>query len=422
MTPAEYGLTKLANKNNIINLLSLATIQASNIIFSLVAFPFILSAYGENKFSVIVITESVALIILTIVLYGFDIIAIEKATLLIKKNKEYQISKLHYNVVQLRFLLLFTSLIFLLPIAYLYNKEIGLVYLSWVLFISGHILHSSWFFQVKNKNLYPSIITLLSRLLFLIAILTLINNELDYKLSVLLIGCSYFFSGTGCMLYSILLLKKRPRLVSKKSGIQLLLSGKEVVTGNLFVTLFRGSNTLILSFFANDLAVSIYALAEKIIKGIQAMVRPINELMYPIFLRATNIDMDRKSYLKILMKFSAPQLIFSIINITLLILLFDIIAKAINVGDSKQLLTLILIMSPAVLFGIMNSMFGSAGLNYIGKKAEFARMIIITGIITFVLSIGLIFLYKQHGAATSYLLGELLLFYQIITEYKKEDN
>jgi PST family polysaccharide transporter len=193
--------------------------------------------------------------------------------------------------------------------------------------------------------------------------------------------------------------------------------------GNIAVTLYRDVNTLLLSMIgAGTSVVSIYSLAEKITKGIQAGMRPLTQLFFPKILRAlANHPAADIQTVRLLFPMLFPQLVFLCGSvITLLVFWIYLVPpefKSARWPLHESILFLCFLMLPAAFLGIINFVLGSAGLNFLGHKRYIRNGIVITGFINIVLCLILSKVAGATGAAISFSLAEAILLFVIASKY-----
>ncbi|UQS89302.1 hypothetical protein M5C90_28390 [Pseudomonas chlororaphis subsp. piscium] len=88
---------------------------------------------------------------------------------------------------------------------------------------------------------------------------------------------------------------------------------------------------------------------------------------------------------------------------------------------NKQLMAgLFLFMTIGVFFGVSNFMLGTAGLNNLSSKKYYAKALILTGVVAVSACVIMTSVWGVYGAAISFVLGELTLFFLIAIKYLKE--
>lgn len=91
-------------------------------------------------------------------------------------------------------------------------------------------------------------------------------------------------------------------------------------------------------------------------------------------------------------------------------------------GFTEKVFFLIVLMSPAVIFGVANSMFGAVGLSLIGGQTYFAYSVSIIGVCTFLISLVMSYLLSDTGAAMTFVLAEALLLFAFLCKYRGKQS
>lgn len=410
---------------NVVNGLSLMAIQGANALFPLLVFPYLLGVLGADAFAELVVAEAIAFYVLAVCLYSFDtsgVLAIIEARSQSEKLKE---AGCFFNIISSRIALFFISSLPLVSIYYLLVDGNVAILLAWLAFVLGMILQNNYYFQAIENNWLLAAIVLCSRFSGVVAIYLFVDGEEDVLLASTILGGSFLFSGMAAF---IILLSRfglnSVRLVSARAIITLLYEGRHLFFGNVSVTLFRGANVLILAGVSSSAAVSTYALAEKVIKSIQALARPLNQLFVPKAVKAWSLlSIEKKSDQQ------AFALIWKNTRIQLFLMLFILPVGVISIyvahiwwgiaGFIDETVVLIALMAPAVMFGVANAMFGAIGLSLIGAQSYFASAVFFVGVFIFLFSVIMSHYYAAFGAATAFVLGEMLLIMSFFWKYKK---
>jgi PST family polysaccharide transporter len=298
--------------------------------------------------------------------------------------------------------------------------------LLWLLYPLSFIFQSAYFFQGLEKNALLAFFVLVSRIFTLIFIFVFISDSSDLYLVPTLIGGTYMFAGILSFLYIWIKYKISLNLIDLIYIKELIQEGKEIFFGNVSVILFRGSNVLLLEVFTHDsIAVSAYSIAEKFIKSLQAVMRPLNQYYFPkaIVILEKSTYPDRYSFLQLL-KLSIVQL-FALLFLIIILFIIYLNRSYIDVVNTyphiEHIVTVMAIMLPAVFVGILNFMFGSVGLNHLNMKSYYAKAIFTTGVISLLVASILIVYLKDYGAAMAFLISESLLFSFIMLQYLKKN-
>lgn len=413
-----------ALRKSLANLIALACIQVANALLPLVAYPLILGTVGAEHFSRVVVTESIMLVVLALVVYSFDVEGVSNIVGLDTRTDASEISAVFSEILTARLLILGVCLVALVAVFPFIDRTTFLLLAGWMLFPLSYILQSTWFFQGRERNVFPAAVIVASRLTCLLLVRAVIVHPGDFYLAPLIIGASYAAGGSILLAYIILVHRVRVHLVSPVRIRTTLSRGREIFAGNLSVTLYRGSNVLILNAVGTSAAVVAYSIAEKTIKLFQAGAGPLNQLFFPKVIRAlAGVREPSRRAFRTVLRYTIPQLAALAVGAVVVAASFmffrGFLPAPFRSAQAHEILTLVGIMAATVFFGVANFMFGTGGLNYLGQRRYFAMAIFATGVCNVALCAALVFLFAAKGAAMSFVLAEILLFAGVARAYFK---
>jgi PST family polysaccharide transporter len=202
-------------------------------------------------------------------------------------------------------------------------------------------------------------------------------------------------------------------------------SGWIIATGNFAVLCYRELNVLTLGAAgASPESVASYALAERAVKGVQAMTRPFSQVAFP----------------QIVEQFASPQEINAVRTasvwriltpqIVCLLMLLGAAGLLVGVPRLRELVPPSLqsampspqtffIASFAPMFGVANFAFGVVGLTYLGLQGFFLRAIVVVGVANLLLCYLAARLWAEVGAAMVFSLAEALLLALVLLKLRR---
>lgn len=410
-------------KKNLINILSLFLVQGSNAVLPILVFPFVLSTLGAAMYSKIVVTESIIFIPYAFTLYSFEVDGVSGIIKHRTNKKNELISEMFNEILNIRILIFIISLILILFSSFFVDVVTVKLLLLWMLFPLSYILQNSYFYLAQENNLPLAISIVLSRILCLLSIYYLVNKDSSIYIVPLIIGACYMCSGLFSLIFIIVKFKIRLQLSTWKKLKARLINGKEIFFGNISVLLFKDLNVIILSVFVKDAnVIAGYSISEKIVKSMQASLRPINQYFYPKgLLLLEKFSTANALAFKAIYKITKIQLLIILAFTTLFYLVFFIISNYnlvdlnSSIKDSKLLIGIMII---SIFFGVLNFMYGTLGLNHLMFKKYFAKAIFYTGITSLLCSILLTHFLGVYGTAINFVLAEIILFCLILLKYR----
>gem|GEM_PF-1183911 len=413
----------MQRKKDLTNLVALSCIQVSNGILPLFVFPYALSVVGFDLYSMIVVTEAVILMVLSAVLYSFDVEGVSKVVGLdIKKDIE-ELSRIFSEILYVRIAIWGLCVVALLLAGFFLRREYLFLFLWWMLLPLSYVVQSSWLFQGLEKNVAIAAFVVLSRLLCVAFILFLVKSPSDYYMVPAVIGSCFIFGGLLSLAYAFSKLGLRFKFVVLSDLLQLVRNGKEIFLGNFSVLLYRDVNVILLQLVGgSQQAVAVYSVAEKLVKSTQASVRPLNQLFFPKALRALKDSKgaDWGAFKKIL-RLTTPQLLALSGLIASVGVVYAALGNRIpfvrDFPDRDQIAPLVMMMMVTVFFGVSNFMFGTVGLNRLGERTYYFQSILAVGLLNLAICALLSSQLGSVGASLSFAISEILLLTLVVRRY-----
>ncbi len=359
------------------------------------------NSYPAEQVANIAVSEAISLIICAIAMYSFEIVGmkmIAEAESNLKKEKNIFINILMTRI----FITLAISAIVL--IVYLITRiELLFLVICWIPNIFAICMQSQYFYLAKNQNKRFALYNSLSRILSCILILITSSVKIEYYYIPLIIGISHVIF--ILMLINNELQNIRSFKFSLETQKKLFKEGFTIFTSNISVVVLKDINTLLMKAIGlTSTMIVYYVIAEKIVKGLQALIRPFNKyLAKDIAFYKGN---KQKDYIIKQIKNSYILLIFIIIIV--LIASFLILKMGlINVSIETIIMTSIMLFT--LFVGVNNFFLGPVYANMNNKSLVFLKSILISAIISLISNYFLIS-YFTYGPALSFLFSELVLF------------
>lgn len=392
------------------NLISLAAIQGGNALIPLIMFPYFLSKLGPQNFSQLAALEAASFILLTFSLYSFDVSGLKKINNA-KRIGNHSLARTHYSILYARLIIFLPCALLLVLLTFFFERNLSLVSLVWLFFPLGVVLQSSYFYQATSNNLPLALFVVTPRIASCIIAFTYTNEDTSLLFASSLISLSYFASGVASSIYMYKTLGFRAPNRLTRTSLALIRQGRHLFVGGLSVLLYRGSNTLLLTALsAPPSAISVYAIAEKYVKMLQAITFPITQLFAVRLVRdITDSGHGVKPLRQILWANTKHQVTLAVAIATAFSLACVTIAPSIDWAIPEQALHLMLVMIPATVLGIVNYMYGTLAFSSLNMESFYAKMLLLCGISTITVSAILIHYFSAVGAAAAYTFAEALL-------------
>lgn len=187
----------------------------------------------------------------------------------------------------IKLLLLLSSLFLLLLLIVSFNKfsEHWEIYLLTFGTVVGQFLFPVWFFQGMERMKYITVLNLIAKSIFTIAIFVFVESKEDVYLVPLFFSLGAIVAGI-LSLYIIYTEFHTNFRFQKLSTIKIyLIDGWHVFLSRFYVSMYTSTNLLLLGFLTNNVIVGYYAIAEKIVLAIAGIFEPLNHALYPYLAR-----------------------------------------------------------------------------------------------------------------------------------------
>ncbi len=390
-----------------VNFTNFGIFQLVYYIVPLVTIPYIVRVIGPEKFGVVSLAQALVYYFSVIAEYGYGISGVQYIAQ--HQNDNLKCSEVVKNIFIIQFILMVLCYIILISIIELYSPFTvyrNIFHYSFLI-VPANILLALWFYLGMEKVKYINYVTFTSRIFYIIAIFIFIRKMEDYYLIPILNSLSYILAA----LYSLFLMVKKFRIRFNANVpvkvIDYLKRDKSIFISHFFMNLYRNSNILILGLIASEAAVGFYSAGEKIIKAIQGTFTPITQVLYPYVSRIKVTSIGRS--IKIIKNLT---IIIACCGaaISLLIVLFSKKITLLAFGpDFLTTSKIISISSGVVFFGVINYVIGIIYMTNYSLKREFAKSVIITGIMNIISCSLLSYLWDEIGTAISFASTELIL-------------
>jgi len=412
-------------KRDLGNFASLIAIQVANAALPLIVFPFALQATSPDHYSALVLSEAIALAVLAVTLYSFDIDAVPRVVGMDPRKHARELSSLFSCVLLARLLLLTIATAITTAFCKAFYPQLVFLLLSWLTLTLSHVLQSAWLFQGLERNTPIAVTTVISRLVSVTLVLILVRTPAQYTLIPLLVGVPALIGALTLLVHMSLTTRVRLCTVRPTEVLQLLRAGRTVFAANAAVILYRDTNVLLLDATgASSTAISIYSLAEKLTKSLQATARPLNQFFFPKAVRLLQpFTGPGRESLRRLFGLITPQFIWLSVMISAIGALTFLCRDALGTISPAQLhgpiATLMCMMIPAVFLGVFNFMTGSVGLTYLGDRRFLFNCVAFVGVINIPACLISCSILAEAGAGICYVFSEALLGALIVYRYVK---
>lgn len=275
-------LKKKEHTNIISNFLALGMMQFLNFVIPLLVLPYVIRVIGFSNFGVVSWIQTMIIYFVMITDYGFNFTATRELALI--KNDFDKVCRIFSEVIYTKILLNVLILLLMLVMLVLIRpiSQESVTFMLAFTMVLGQSFTLNWFFQGIEKMFWITLITFLSKIIFLLLVFSLIQEKDHYIYYLFSMGISHVFGAVLSILIAVKSFKLKLVKVSLKEVILQLKEGFHIFLANLATGSIMYTNLLILGFFEKDKnIVGFYAAAEKVIFAIWQLLSVFSQAIYP---------------------------------------------------------------------------------------------------------------------------------------------
>ncbi len=388
----------------------LSLLQVAGYVFPLITMPYLARVIGAEGFGKIAFAAAIMVWFQTIADWGFCY----TATRDVAKNRDdkEKVSEIFSNVFWARIFLMLVSFVVLsicvMTIPKL--KENADVIMISFLMIPGHIMFPDWFFQAMERMKYITILNIVSKTLFTIAIFLFIKERDDYILQPLFTSLGFVISGIIAMYYILVKWKIRLWFTPFKEIIKTIKLSTNVFINNIAHNLYNAFSTILLGFLSGSVATGIYDAGRRFIQIGESMLGIISRVFFPFVTRKGD---KHGMYAKIHISLSVVMAILLFIFAPLLIELFftEEFSKAVGV---------LRLMCFVIPFITLYQVYAINWMIVKGFEKQSRNIVLISSLIGFLIAYPLIKSFSYYGVVSVLIIVDFLLGFLSFMFYKKK--
>lgn len=345
-------LTNSEDKKRLLgNFLSLSGLQVFTYILPLITLPYLVRVLGVEKYGLVVFAQSFIVFFNILVDYGFNLSATREIA--VNRDNKAKVTEIYSSVMTIKVLLLGASFAILSSIVFSVEKFTphATLYLLTFLMVVGQALFPIWYFQGMERMKYITIINILSRVIFTVAIFVFVHNENDYVLVPVLNGLGACIGSVYALWLIRTSFQQRFEFQSLKNITLHFKDSTQFFLSRVAVSIYTSANTFVLGIFTNNTMVGYYSIAEKLYQAMQGLYGPITQAVYPYVAKQKNIRIFKKIFYSVVLLNIIGTIILFFGADYLFMILFgkDFGVESVNVF--QLLLIANLIVVPSILVG-----------------------------------------------------------------------
>lgn len=396
------------------NYLYLLMIQGANFILPLITIPYLVRTLGINKFGIVMVAQSFAILLTIITEFGLDMSATRQVALI--KNDKKKVSQYFFDVFFLKMVLVIIAFIILAFFIFFVDKfsREYLVYFFSFGMVFGQAIFPAFFFRGIEEMRIITIINVLAKVIFTISVFVIIKNQEDYHYVPILNGLGFILSGFLGFIFSLKYVSLKKPIFNKT--ISIAKESFSLFLSNMAVSFYTNINTLIVGVFISDTLAGVYSSMEKLVVATKSMYVPLYQALFPNL-----VVKDKKTIVSIINKMKYYMGGFGVI-ISCIIFLFA--ADILKLIYNDELITSYYIIFQILgLIGFLSSLnMLYVSLFFPAIKAFNQRLKILSmgGVFNVILVITLVQYYSIYGVAISATVSELFILIVAFYLYRKK--
>ncbi len=388
------------------NLGYLSLLQIAGYIFPLITIPYLAKVIGVNGFGKIAFASSVIIWFQTISDWGFNYTATRDVAK--NRNDIERVSDIFSSVFWARCLLMIVSfiiLVFLIILIPKFREDSNVIFATFLM-IPGYIMFPEWFFQAMERMKYITILNILSKALFTVAVFIFVKEKSDYILQPLFVSCGYILSGILAFYYIRRIWGIKLKKVPPATIFSAIRSSFDVFLNNIMPNLYNSFSTMLLGFVGGPSANGIYDAGCKFVNIAQQFMQVVSRTFFPFLSRKIE-----KHHLYVII-----NVFLAAVGSLLLFLLSPLLIKLFFTPEFISSIIIMKIMSISLFFLMLSDVYATNYMIIQGKERKLRNITLICSLIGFAISFPLIHYFDYIGAAltvtiTRGLLGFSSMFY-----------
>ena len=371
------------------NFAYLSLLQVAGYVFPLITMPYLARVIGVEGFGKIAFASGIMVWIQTIADWGFNYTATRDVAK--NRNDGKKVSEIFSNVLWARCVLMVISFVVLLILVLLVPrfKENSIVILITFLMIPGHIMFPDWFFQAMERMKYITILNLVSKLLFTIAVFIFITNKEDYLLQPLFVSLGFVISGIIAMYYILIRWQVQLYRPSFKAIKETIKNSTDVFINNLMPNLYNSFSVVLLGTWGGSISNGKLDAGNRFVTIVVQFTQIISRVFYPFLSRRIE-------------KHSLYAKLNVVVALGLLVMLFfsaPILIKFFFTDEFNDSILVLKILSISILFLSLSNIYGTNYMIISRHEKTLRNITIVSSMIGFFLSFPLIYYWNFIGAA-----------------------
>lgn len=387
------------------NFVSLSLISGVNIIIPLLVLPYIVKTVGVSNYGKYAFIYSIVFYFLYISQYGFSLSAVRDVAQA-RDNKE-QVNSIFNRVMHTKLFVFSICTLILIVISLTFNlvkNDLCLLYTTYLI-VLGDILNPTWLYQGMERMKYMTIVSVVSKLTYIILVFLFIKKVSDYKYIGLLQASGFILAGIVSFIMAIKTFKLKLIRITFSEVIEQLKDGFSSFITLVMPMLYVNTSTFLLGVFGTSVQVAYFDSAYKISNGFVTVNQILTNVFYPYVNRKSN-------------KFMIVSTLLISSGALMSILCFTLSNWIVSFLFGAEMFNSIIVLKILSLTPLLLAIRSAYGVNYLLVKKRdklYMKIAMWSSITAFLSGLYLINIYQSVGAAIVVVLAQGL--YSITSMY-----
>jgi polysaccharide transporter, PST family len=263
------------------NVGALIAIQIASYVPPLLTLPWLTRVLGPAGFGRLSFCVAVTGYFVLFADYGFNLSATRQIA--VHWDDRAGRSRVFWNTILVKTLLAtvgFPVLLLLTLVIARFGENRNLLLINYLL-VLGSVLTPTWYFTGTERQAVASGILIAVRFIAVPATFLFVRSGQDLQIAAFIPSLLSVMGGLLCLM----MIARNDELdrvrISRRELIAALKDGWHLFVSTASISLYQGTNTVLLGLVAGDAAVGHYAAAEKVVQAAQGLLTPIGQSAYP---------------------------------------------------------------------------------------------------------------------------------------------
>lgn len=259
----------------------LYALQGLNYVIPLAVLPYLIRVLGVERYGLIAFAQAFAQYFVILTDYGFNLSATRQIAR--TRDDREQVSRLFWSVLVVKLALMFVGVIVLATVLTAiprFRADAGLYVIAY-LAVFGNALFPVWLFQGMERMRYISVVSGGAKVLAAVLLFVLVHRPSDYRIALAIQSGGLLVAGIAGLWSALAHFDISYRQPSHADLLQVLRDGWHLFVSNAAGTLYATSNVFLVGLVAGNIQAGYFSAAEKIVRGIQGILAPIAQAIYP---------------------------------------------------------------------------------------------------------------------------------------------